>query len=68
MAKVIFTPNIQRHVALAEAQASGATVREVLENIFADNPPARGYVLDTGMIGLEGPSLSLIGDDRVRRT
>ncbi len=46
MAKVVFTPNIQRHVALPEAEASGRTVREVLENVFADNPQARGYVLD----------------------
>jgi hypothetical protein len=29
MAKVIFTANIQRHVACPEAQAPGATVREV---------------------------------------
>jgi len=46
MAKVLFTPNIQRHVALPGAEASGRTVREVLENVFADNPQARGYVLD----------------------
>jgi hypothetical protein len=46
MAKVVFTPNIQRHVALPEAQASGRTVRDVLEAVFTDNPQARGYVLD----------------------
>ena len=46
MAKVVFTPNIQRHVALPEAEASGHTVRDVLETVFADNPQARGYVLD----------------------
>ena len=46
MAKVVFTPNIQRHVALPEAVASGRTVREVLENVFANNLQARGYVLD----------------------
>jgi molybdopterin synthase sulfur carrier subunit len=46
MAKVVFTPNIQRHVALPEAEASGRTVRDVLEAVFADNPQARGYVLD----------------------
>jgi molybdopterin synthase sulfur carrier subunit len=43
MAKVVFTPNIQRHVALPEAEASGRTVRDVLEAV---NPQARGYVLD----------------------
>ena len=46
MAKVVFTPNIQRHVALPEAQASGGTVRDVLEAVFAEHPQARGYVLD----------------------
>lgn len=46
MAKVVFTPNIQRHVVCPAAQASGRTVREVLEGVFAENPQARGYVLD----------------------
>jgi molybdopterin synthase sulfur carrier subunit len=46
MAKIVFTPNIQRHVALPEAEASGRTVRDVLEAVFTDNPQARGYVLD----------------------
>jgi sulfur-carrier protein len=46
MAKVVFTPNIQRHVGCPEAQAAGHTVREVLENVFAVNPQARSYVLD----------------------
>jgi molybdopterin converting factor small subunit len=46
MAKVVFTPNIQRHVELPQAEASGRTVRDVLEAVFADYPQARGYVLD----------------------
>lgn len=46
MAKVVFTANIQRHVACPETQAAGRTVREVLETVFAGNPQARGYVLD----------------------
>ena len=46
MTKVVFTSNIQRHVACPEAEAAGRTVREVLENVFAVNPQARGYVLD----------------------
>jgi len=46
MVKVVFTPNIQRHVAMPEAEAPGRTVRDVLETVFADNPQARGYVLD----------------------
>jgi len=46
MARVVFTANIQRHVACPEAEAAGQTVREVLENVFAQNPQARAYVLD----------------------
>ena len=46
MAKVSFTPNIQRHVACPETEAAGGSVREVLNNLFARNPRARTYVLD----------------------
>lgn len=46
MAKVVFTANIQRYVLCPEVEAAGATVRDVLENVFADNPRARGYLLD----------------------
>jgi molybdopterin synthase sulfur carrier subunit len=46
MAKVVFTPNVQRHVGCPTAEAAGSTVREVLERVFADNPQARSYVLD----------------------
>jgi hypothetical protein len=46
MAKVVFTQNIQRHVICPQAQAPGRTVREVLENVFAENCEARSYVLD----------------------
>ena len=46
MVRLVFTPNIQRHVACPETEAQGATVREVLDAVFAANPQARGYVLD----------------------
>jgi hypothetical protein len=46
MARVVFTPNIQRHVACPEAQACGHTVGEVLARVFEENPQARSYVLD----------------------
>lgn len=46
MPRVVFTPNIQRHVACPETEAPGSTVREVLDAVFAENPQARGYVLD----------------------
>jgi hypothetical protein len=46
MPRVVFTSNLQRHVACPEMEAQGATVREVLDQVFAANPAARGYVLD----------------------
>ena len=46
MATVSFTRNIQRHVACPDTAAPGANVREVLDTVFAENPRARGYVLD----------------------
>lgn len=46
MAHVTFTDNLQQHVDCPPAKASGATVREVLEMVFAGNPRLRGYVLD----------------------
>ena len=46
MARVVFTRNLQRHVNCPPAQADGATVRQVLDTVFATNPAARSYVLD----------------------
>ena len=46
MPRVAFTANLQRHVACPPVTVAGATVREALEEVFAGNPRARGYVLD----------------------
>jgi hypothetical protein len=46
MARVVFTPNLQRHVACPPMTVAGDTVRAVLDTVFAVNPRARGYVLD----------------------
>jgi molybdopterin synthase sulfur carrier subunit len=46
MARVVFTQNIQRHVTCPPADVQGATVRDILDQVFADNEQARGYVLD----------------------
>ena len=46
MPTVSFTANIQRHVECPPCEASGATVREALDRVFASNPRARAYVLD----------------------
>jgi molybdopterin synthase sulfur carrier subunit len=46
MATVRFTQNIQRHVSCPTREATGATLRAVLDDYFRDNERARGYVLD----------------------
>jgi molybdopterin synthase sulfur carrier subunit len=46
MARVTFTANLQRHVTAPSLEVPGATVREVLEAVFAANERLRGYVLD----------------------
>jgi molybdopterin synthase sulfur carrier subunit len=46
MAKVIFTSNLQRHVDCRDVEAEGATLREVLDAVFAGNGHLRSYILD----------------------
>ena len=46
MPKVSFTPNLERHVRAHSVESSGTTVREVLDEVFANNPRLQGYVLD----------------------
>jgi len=46
VATISFTPNLRRHVDCPDAEAPGATVREVLDRVFAANPRLRGYVVD----------------------
>lgn len=46
MATVVFTPNLRRHVECPTEEVAGATVRVVLDAVFAHNPKLRGYVLD----------------------
>ena len=46
MAQVFFTSNLRRHVDCPQAEADGASVREVLDKVFAANARLRGYVLD----------------------
>lgn len=46
MARVRFTSHLARHRPLPLAEAPGATVAEVLAQVFADDPLLRGYVLD----------------------
>ena len=46
MATVTFTPNLERHVECPTTSVDGATVRAVLDRVFAENPRLRGYVVD----------------------
>ena len=46
MPRVVFTENIQRHVACPPRDVAGGTVREVLDAVFVTNERARGYVVD----------------------
>lgn len=43
---VHFTQNLRRHVDCPSVDAEGATVRAVLEQVFAAHPALRGYVLE----------------------
>jgi hypothetical protein len=46
MARVAFTANLRRHREAPLAEAEGATVREVLERVFGEDPLLRSYILD----------------------
>ena len=46
MPRVVFTPNLRRHVDCPDAQAAGTNVREALDAVFAEHPQLRGYVVD----------------------
>lgn len=46
MVHVTFTQSIQHHVPAPPREVAGATVRDALEQVFAQEPRLRGYVLD----------------------
>ncbi|WP_271409404.1 MoaD/ThiS family protein [Pseudomonas sp. Q1-7] len=46
MARISFTPNLQRHLDVAELDVTALTVAEALDAAFAANPRLRGYLLD----------------------
>ena len=46
MAKVFFTANLRRHVECSSMDAAGATVAEVLAQVFAIHDRLGHYVLD----------------------
>ena len=46
MPRVVFTSNLQRHVACPERDVQATTVAQALAVVFADAPQIRDYVLD----------------------
>ena len=46
MPRVAFTANLRRHREAPVAEAEGATVREVLDRVFGEDPLLRSYILD----------------------
>ena len=46
MARIVFTPQLQRFTDTPEVDAPAATLRAALDAAFAANPRLRGYVLD----------------------
>lgn len=46
MPRVTFTPHLQRFLDAPPREVGGTTAAEALEQVFADNPRLRDYVLD----------------------
>lgn len=46
MPRLRVTAHLRQHVGENPTEAQGATVREMLDNTFAENPGLRGYLLD----------------------
>ena len=46
MAKLVFTQQLRRFLAVPEVDTAAATLRAALEDAFHANPQLRGYVLD----------------------
>ena len=46
MVKVHFTSNLRRHVDCPMVETAGVTVRDILDQAFAQNPRLGTYVLD----------------------
>jgi len=46
MPRIVFTANLQRHVACPECTVAAATLRAALQEVFSGQPQLRDYVLD----------------------
>lgn len=65
MARVFFTANLRRHVDCSSMEAEGATVREVLDRVFAVQDRLGSYVLDD-QGGLRKHMTILVDGQRIR--
>lgn len=62
VARVVFTANLQRHVPCPPTLVPGSTVAEALDQVFADNPRLRGYVVDERGVLRKHMSIFVDGD------
>lgn len=46
MARIVFAPAIQRHVAIDAQSVAAKTLREALHAVFAMKPALRDYIVD----------------------
>lgn len=43
---IVFTPQLRRFTSIPEVDSPATTLRAALDDVFAQNPRLRGYVLD----------------------
>lgn len=66
MPRVQFTRHLRAHIpALADGDATGSTVAEVLESLEKENPGLRGYLLDDQ--GVLRPHVNLFVNEELVR-
>lgn len=46
MPRVVFTQNLQRHIATEPQEIAAGSLSEALDRVFQLNPKLKGYVLD----------------------
>ena len=46
MGRISFTENLRRHVDCPPTSTEGSTVRDVLDEVFQQNPQLKSYLLD----------------------
>ncbi len=46
MARIVFTPNLERHLDCPPVEVAAHSVRQALDRAFSERPRLRGYRLD----------------------